>query len=163
MPSMRRTGKLRASLPLEDRLFVTLQQAADFSLRDVEQLLKSHDLSPAQYNVLRILRGAELEGCACREIGDRMITRDPDITRILDRLDARGLIVRERLRADRRVVRTRITEAGRRLLRELDRPIRQLHRRQFRHMPARHLKVLLHLLDAFRAPVPQQRANTYPL
>lgn len=163
MLSMHRTGKLRASLPLEDRLFVTLQQAADLSLRDVEQLLKSHDLSPAQYNVLRILRGAEPEGCACREIADRMITRDPDITRILDRLDARGLIARERLRTDRRVVRTRITEAGRRLLKELDQPVRQLHRRQFRHMPARHLKALLRLLDEFRAPVPQQRANTYPL
>lgn len=152
---MNRTGKPRASLPLEDQLFVALQQAADFSLRDVEQLLKTRDLSPAQYNVLRILRGAEPAGCACREIGNRMITRDPDITRILDRLDARGLIARERLRTDRRVVRTRITKAGLRLVKELDQPVRELHRRQFRHMPARHLKALLHLLDEFRAPVPQ--------
>ena len=150
---MNRPGKPRATLPLEDRLFITLQKAADFSLRDVEQLLKSRDLSPAQYNVLRILRGVEPKGCACREIADRMITRDPDITRILDRLETRGLIARERLRTDRRVVHTRITEVGLRLLKELDQPVRDLHRRQFRHLPARRLKTLAALLDELRAPV----------
>jgi DNA-binding MarR family transcriptional regulator len=150
---MNRPRKPRASLPLEDRLFVALQKAADFSLRDVEQLLKSRDLSPAQYNVLRILRGAEPEGCACREIAGRMVTRDPDITRILDRLETRGLIARERLRADRRVVHTRITDAGLRLLKELDHPVRDLHRRQFRHVPAGRLKTLAALLDELHAPV----------
>ena len=150
---MNRPGKPRAPLPLGDRLFVALQKAADFSLRDVEQLLKSRDLSPAQYNVLRILRGVEPKGCACREIAGRMITRDPDITRILDRLETRGLIARERLRTDRRVVHTRITEAGLRLLKELDQPVRDLHRRQFRHLPARRLKTLAALLDELRAPV----------
>ncbi len=158
MGSMNRAGKRRASLPLGNQLFVALQRAADFSLRDVERLLKSRDLSPAQYNVLRILRGAEPDGCACREIGDRMITRDPDITRILDRLESRGLIARERLRSDRRVVRARITDAGLQVLKELDQPVRDLHRRQFRHMPARRLKTLAALLGELRTPVPQSRA-----
>jgi DNA-binding MarR family transcriptional regulator len=155
MQSVSQARKPRASLPLQTRLFVSLQQAADWLLRDVEQLLKARALSLAQYNVLRILRGAGPQGCSCREIAERMITRDPDITRILDRLDARGLIARARLRSDRRVVRTRITEAGLRLLQELDEPVRQLHRRQFRRMPARRLQALLQLLDELRASGPQ--------
>ena len=76
------------------------------------EILKPHGLSPTQYNALRILRGAGPPGLACREIGERMIHHDPDITRLLDRLQRRGLVARSRSREDRRVMKTRITEAG---------------------------------------------------
>ncbi len=134
-------------LPLEDEVFVRLLRTADALLRDVEQILKPAGLSHAQYNVLRILRGAGPEGLACSEIGCRMITRDPDITRLVDRLEARGLVSRERERADRRVVRTRIAAEGLRILRDLDEPISALHRRQLRHVPASRLRLLARLLE----------------
>src|SRR5262245_47533935 len=92
--------------PLEDRIFVSLLKAADALSVEAEHLLRNAGLTGAQYNVLRILRGAEPEGLACRGIGDRMISHDPDITRLLDRMEKRGLISRERQTDDRRVVKT---------------------------------------------------------
>jgi DNA-binding MarR family transcriptional regulator len=80
-----------------------------------------------------------------------MISRDPDITRLLDRMEKRGLIVRERQRDDRRVVKARITAPGLELLNTLDRPVQELHKRQFRHMTLARLKTLSELLDEVRA------------
>ena len=100
----------------------------------------------AQYNVLRILRGAEPEGLLCRGISERMISRDPDITRLLDRMESHGWITRERQKEDRRVVKTRITEVGLAKLKKLDQPIRDLHKSQFRHMSVSQLKSLAKLL-----------------
>src|SRR5271167_3160911 len=97
---------------MQDRVFVAILAAADALALEAEQLLKSAGLSGAQYNVLRILRGAEPQGLPCRGIGDRMISHDPDITRLLDRMEKRDLITRERQTDDRRVVLTRITAAG---------------------------------------------------
>src|SRR5579863_9790901 len=103
----------RASL--EARVYLTLLHAADSLLRQAEETLKVAGLSHTQYNVLRILRGvlrgekpgahhdAAHVGLGCGEIAERMITRDPDITRLLDRLEARGLVARERQKKDRRV------------------------------------------------------------
>lgn len=135
-----------APLP-EEELFVALQRAADRLLRGVERVLKTHGLSPAQYNVLRILRGAGPPGLNCRELGERMLTRDPDMTRLLDRLEKQGLIGRERGKNDRRVVTTRITPQGLDLLKRLDQPVRELHRRQLRHLPAARLRILSKLLE----------------
>ena len=106
----------------EEDAFVSLMRTSDLLARSVEKVLKSADISPTQYNVLRILRGAP-QGLACSEIGKRMITRDPDITRLLDRLEKRELISRCRETKDRRMVLTRITAEGLRLLRELDAPV----------------------------------------
>ena len=115
------------------------------------RLLREYGLtSPTQYNILRILRGAGEKGLACREIGCRLITRDPDITRLLDRLESRGLIARSRETQDRRVVKTRITTEGLRLSKELDQPVQDFHRRQFRHFPAKQLRQFLNLLDRAR-------------
>src|SRR5207245_10164892 len=114
MPA-RNNGVTRSRRPargLENEVFLNLLRTADALLRDVEQILKAVELSHTQYNVLRILRGAGRQGLACQEIGERMLTRDPDITRLLDRLEARALVSRARGRADRRVVQTRITPAG---------------------------------------------------
>ena len=142
-------------LPLEDEVFVKLLRAATAVSQEAEKLLKSHGLSPEQYNVLRILRGAEPLGLACREIGERMITRDPDMTRLLDRLEGRGLVTRERQKDDRRVVKTRITSTGLEILGRLDQPVRDLHKRQFLHMPPTRLKALAGLLEETLARAPE--------
>jgi DNA-binding MarR family transcriptional regulator len=119
---------------LEDRLFVAILKAADSLSQEAEQLVKTAGLTGAQYNVLRILRGAEPDGLLCRGIGERMISRDPDITRLLDRMENHSLITRERQKEDRRVIKTRITAEGLKLLKKLDRPVHELHKGQFRHM-----------------------------
>ncbi len=137
----------RGSLPgLEARVFVRLMRAADAMSRGAEALIKPYGLSGTQYNTLRILRGAGESGLACREIGCRLISRDPDLTRLLDRMESRGWIARARETEDRRVVKTRITAEGLRLLAELDKPVDELHRRQFGHLPASQLRRLLNLL-----------------
>lgn len=135
---------------LEARTFVALLKTADALGQDAEQLLKTTGLSGAQYNVLRILRGAEPPGLACRGISEHMISHDPDMTRLLDRMEKRSLIVRERQSDDRRVVKTRITPQGLSLLKTLDRPVQELHKRQFRHMSAARLKTLSDLLEEVR-------------
>jgi len=142
------------AVTLENRIFVALLQAADALGQEVEQFLKASGLTGAQYNVLRILRGAEPQGLPCRGIGDRMISHDPDMTRLLDRLEKRGLITRMRQTDDRRVVKTRIRPQALRLLKTLDRPIRELHKRQFRHMSAARLKILSDLLEEVRVRKP---------
>src|SRR5271170_4837880 len=96
-------------------------------------VLKAEDLSSTQYNVLRILRGAP-EGLPCGEIGNRMVTRDSDITRLLDRLEKRSLISRCRETKDRRTVMSRITANGLKLLAHLDKPVADFHRQQLSHM-----------------------------
>jgi MarR family transcriptional regulator, organic hydroperoxide resistance regulator len=141
-----------ASVPLESHIFVALLKTADSVGQEAEQLFRSQGLTGAQYNVLRILRGAEPDGLPCRGIGDLMISHDPDMTRLLDRMEKRRLIVRKRQTDDRRVVKTRVTREGLELLKILDQPIRELHRRQFRHMTAARLKALAELLEEARAP-----------
>ena len=102
----------RPPASLEERIFLALLKAADALGQEAEQLTRSANLTGTQYNVLRILRGAGPEGLACRAIGERMITHDPDITRLLDRLEKQRLITRERQKDDRRIVKTRITPRG---------------------------------------------------
>jgi DNA-binding MarR family transcriptional regulator len=139
------------SVPVQNRIFVALLQTADALSQEAEQFLKTAGLTGTQYNVLRILRGGEPEGLPCRGISDRMISHDPDMTRLLDRMEKRGLITRERQTDDRRVVKTRITPQALSLLKTLDQPIHELHKRQFRHMPAARLKILNRLLEEVRA------------
>jgi DNA-binding MarR family transcriptional regulator len=140
----------RSARHLESLLFVAILAAADALGLEAEQLLKSAGLTSAQYNVLRILRGAEPHGLACRAIADRMISHDPDITRLLDRMEKRGLITRERQTGDRRVVLTRVTSQALAILKSLDQPVHKLHDSQFRHMPAARLKMLASLLEELR-------------
>jgi DNA-binding MarR family transcriptional regulator len=135
----------------EEEAFLSVLRTADELMRRESELLKPSGLSPTQYNVLRILRGAGENGLACREIGERMITRDPDITRLLDRLEKQGLISRARGRADRRVITTRITAAGLSLLKRLDGVTSEHLRRLMGHLGAKHLKTLTRLLDQLRS------------
>ena len=134
----------------EERIFIALLKVADALGQEAEQLTRAAELTGTQYNVLRILRGAGPEGLPCRGIGDRMITHDPDITRLLDRMEKRALITRERQKDDRRVVKARITPQGLALLKPLDQPMRDLHKRQFRHMSGGRLKTLHDLLEEAR-------------
>jgi DNA-binding MarR family transcriptional regulator len=133
----------------EEAVFVELARTVDLLSRGPTQLLKQHDLSPNQYNVLRILRGAP-EGLLCGEIAARMISRDPDITRLLDRLEKRGLIGRCREDPDRRKVQVRIAVDGLSLLKRLDPPVCDLHRAQIGHLGQRRLLELSRLLLACR-------------
>ena len=158
MSSTSRPGKHSASM--EAHAFVALQKAADGLAQQVEQLLKANDLTAAQYNTLRILRGAEPEGLACSSIADRMISHDPDMTRLLDRMEKRTLITRERQKDDRRVVKTRITSQGLELLKTLDQPVHDLHKRQFAHVPGARLKLLIELLDEVLEKDPSARAKS---
>lgn len=127
-----------------------LQRAADAQIHAVTALLKARGLSPTQYNVLRILRGAGEEGLPCREVGERMIKRVPDVTRLLDRMEAKGWVKRRRLARDRRVVQVRITPAGLKLVGSLDEPVRGLHRRRLGRMGEKKLRALLRLLEEAR-------------
>ena len=142
-------------------MFVAILKTADSLSQEAERLIKTGGLTPAQYNVLRILRGAEPDGLLCRGISERMISRDPDITRLLDRMEAHQLITRERQKEDRRVIKTRITPEGLKLLKKLDRPVHELHKDQFRHMPAARLKQLTELLMEVenREPVENAQAS----
>ena len=140
----------RPQASLEERIFIALLKVADALGQEAEQLTRTAELTGTQYNVLRILRGAGPAGLACRGIGDRMITHDPDITRLLDRMERRALITRERQKDDRRVVNTRITPHGLALLKPLDQPMRDLHKRQFRHVAGARLKTLCDLLEEIR-------------
>jgi DNA-binding MarR family transcriptional regulator len=139
---------------LEAQLFVAILKAADSLSQEAEQLIKSAGLTGTQYNVLRILRGAEPDGLLCREISERMISRDPDITRLLDRMENHKLITRERQKEDRRAIKTRVTAEGLKLLKKLDRPVHELHKKQFRHMPPGRLKQLAELLEEVRKGEP---------
>ncbi len=144
---MSKTQKQHDPLPLPDRAFIALQKAADKLAQQAEQLVKANGLTGAQYNVLRILRGAEPDGLACSTISERMISHDPDMTRLLDRMEKRDLITRQRQTDDRRVVKTRITGGGLELLKQLDHPIRELHKKQFAHMGNARVKELADLLE----------------
>ena len=134
----------------EEVAFVDLLRTTDLLSRRLAPVLKGEDLSSTQYNVLRILRGAGGD-LTCGEIGDRMITRDPDITRLLDRLERRGLIVRHRDTRDRRTVMTRITVEGLRLLSRLDKPVQAAHRQQLGHLGRQRLHALTELLSLARS------------
>jgi DNA-binding MarR family transcriptional regulator len=132
----------------EPRAFIAILSAADRLSQQAEQLFKNYGLTGAQYNVLRILRGAEPAGLPCKGISDRMISHDPDMTRLLDRMEKRGFIVRERQTDDRRVVKTRITALGLETLKKLDAPVLQLHHRQFRNIAPERLNGLAETLDS---------------
>jgi DNA-binding MarR family transcriptional regulator len=139
----------RAACP-EEAAFLDLLRTCDLLSRGPAQVLKAEDLSATQYNVLRILRGAP-DGLPCGEIADRMITRDPDVTRLLDRLEKRGLISRWREAKDRRMVLARITAEGLKLLDRLDEPVKHTHRRQLGHLGKDRLRALASMLEAARA------------
>jgi DNA-binding MarR family transcriptional regulator len=139
-------SKARLAPCPEEAAFLEMSRTTDLLSRRVSLLLKTEDLSATQYNVLRILRGASA-GLPCGEIGSRMITRDPDITRLLDRLEKRGLISRCRETKDRRMVMVKITLEGNQLLSRMNEPVREIHRSQLGHLGRERLRTLIALLQ----------------
>ena len=139
---------------LETEAIVNLHRTMDVLERQFETCLKPYGISTTQYNVLRILRGAYPEGLKCSEIGERMVTHDPDITRLLDRIEKRGLIERAREEKDRRVVRTKISADGLDLLARMDQPVEEGSRRILGHLGPERLTQLIELLEAAR-DIPQ--------
>jgi DNA-binding MarR family transcriptional regulator len=140
-----RQGKPFASV--EQEAFLALCRAAADLQQAVAELLRPSGLSASQYNVLRILRGAGEQGLSCGEVVERLIARDPDVTRLLDRLERRAYVSRAREATDRRVVTTRITERGLEVLSALDGPIAALHERQLGHLGPMKLRQLVRLLE----------------
>ncbi|HVT80308.1 MAG TPA: MarR family transcriptional regulator [Phycisphaerae bacterium] len=153
--------KVKPFESVQQEAFLNVIRTADHLMRGFEELLKPHNLSPTQYNVLRILRGTggccdgaegngKSPGVPCKKIGEHMITREPDITRLLDRLEGRGLITRQRDTEDRRVVSTRITAEGLRILQEIDQPVNDFHTAQFPNLAEGKLVQLIELLEQAR-------------
>ncbi len=155
-------AELKQKLPftsLEQEASLSLMRTADAFQTEIEAWLKKYGLTGTQYNALRILRGAGPEGLPCREIGDRMITHDPDITRLLNRLETRGLVERSRDKKDRRVIYGKITSSGLKLLREMDGPIEKQGREMLRNVGQEKLKELIDLLELVRAKMSRPSAE----
>jgi DNA-binding MarR family transcriptional regulator len=147
------TGELQTELkqPVafrsrEAEVFLNVLRTSSSLMGDLVELLRPHDLTQPQYNVLRILRGAGAEGLPRGEVGERMVAREPDVTRLLDRMEARGIVRRDRGTGDRRVVRVTITVEGRRLVDSLDGVVADMHVRQLGHLSDDELTVLNDLL-----------------
>jgi DNA-binding MarR family transcriptional regulator len=140
----------RRHLILEEQVFVAVLSTADTLARRASAMLEHYGLTSTQYNALRILRGGGSNGLACSEIAGRMINRDPDITRLLDRLQRRGLISRKREHNDRRVIRTSITSTGLELLNGMDLAVEEFHRQLLGHLNKKTLRSLMDLLDRIR-------------
>lgn len=132
---------------LESDAWVRIQRTADCLMAQLSQTLKPYGVSPTQYNGLRILRGAGPDGMPCGEVAARMINQDPDVTRLFDRMEKPGWIVRERSRTDRRVLLARITNEGLRLLDSLDETLQSYHRSTMGHLTQAELIQLNRLLE----------------
>ncbi|MBZ9715185.1 MarR family winged helix-turn-helix transcriptional regulator [Deinococcus multiflagellatus] len=131
---------------LEHQLYLALQVLGLRLKDDIEQLFKHEGLSTTQFNVLRILRGAGGQALTCGAIADQLLNRDPDVTRLLDRMEKQGLIERARSDQDRRVLLTRLSAHGRALVDRLDEPLLALHRQQFQALSPQQMEQLLSLL-----------------
>jgi DNA-binding MarR family transcriptional regulator len=142
--------KVRPFEALEQEALLNLVRTADVLASQISEIFKPFALSPTQFNVLRILRGSGPDGLPCGEVAARMITRDPDVTRLLDRMEKRKLISRRRDKDDRRVVCATITDAGLKLLAELDPIVLKAHREQLSHMSEAQLRELIELLELAR-------------
>lgn len=145
--------EIRQSKPfrcIEEEAYLSIVRTAAMLEHALLQALKAFDITPTQYNVLSILRGAGAEGLCRNEVGCRLVTAMPDVTRLLDRMEDTGLIVRQRSSADRRVVSTKLTKKGLDLVGRLDATVVEIHERQFAHVDKRSLKTLIALLEDVR-------------
>ncbi len=152
MRRLRQTIKQRKPFEsLEQEVFLEVLRTGNALIQDLVDLLRPYHLTQPQYNVLRILRGAGPAGLPTGEVGERMVvSREPDVTRLLIRMEEQGLVERERRSDNRRFVTARITRKGLRLLKALDQPISRMHSRQLRHMARRELDLLAGLLERAR-------------
>ena len=136
---------------VEEEAILSIARTAAILEHAGAEALKPFNLTITQYNVLRILRGAGDPGLCRNEVGERLVTKVPDVTRLLDRMEASELIVRQRGGDDRRFVATRITEKGLKLLEKIDRELPAIHERQLGHVSQKRLRDLISLLEEVRA------------
>ena len=134
----------------EQEALLSIERTAAVLGHGLAEALRRYDITPTQYNVLRILRGAGEKGLCRNEVRDRLVSQVPDVTRLLDRMEEMQLVERERAEEDRRMVFTRITRKGTQLLARLDEPVNQLHHEQLGHLGANRLRTLIDLLAAAR-------------
>jgi DNA-binding MarR family transcriptional regulator len=145
--------ELRQTKPfhsLEQEALLSIERTSAMLNHGVADALKRYDVTPTQYNVLRILRGAGERGLCRNEVRDRLVSQVPDVTRLLDRMEEMGLVERERAADDRRMVLTRLTRRGSQLLARIDEPVARLHQRQLGHLSAAKLRTLIALLAEAR-------------
>jgi DNA-binding MarR family transcriptional regulator len=136
---------------LEEEALLSIVRTAAVFEHDLAQALRPYGITPTQYNVLRILRGAGDEGLCRNEVGERLVRRVPDVTRLLDRMEEMGLITRARQGADRRYVTTRIAAAGLALVERIDGDICGIHRAELGHLDEPSLRKLIGLLSRVRS------------
>lgn len=151
---LEREIKQNRPFSIQEEVVLSMLRTADQLAASMNEVLRPAGLSFSQYNVLRILRGAGGEGLPCGEISERMVSRDPDLTRLLDRLESRGLVTRSRSTSDRRVVRAVITPEGLGLLDSLDAGVDAAVNSSLAHMPKPRLDALVELLEEARAGQP---------
>jgi DNA-binding MarR family transcriptional regulator len=152
-------AELRKKRPFdlpEQEAFLNIARTHGVLTARMARLLKDHGLTPPQYNILRILRGAGENGLPCQEIGDQMVAHVPDVTRLVDRLEASGLAERRRTTSDRRVVLVRITAAGRKRLAALDGPVLAAHQKLLGHLSRAELDQINRLMEKARTALPPQ-------
>jgi MarR family transcriptional regulator, organic hydroperoxide resistance regulator len=137
---------------LQQQAFLELWKAYDCLKAEEDLVFGQFDISSQQYNALRLLKAVAPLSLAVSALGQRMITRAPDMTRMLDRLEQRGWIARVRRDDNRRVVEVTITATGTKLLQQIAKPIRACHQRQFGHMSEEQLSQLIGLLRVARKP-----------
>src|SRR5215217_3304840 len=137
---------------LEEEALLSIERTAAVFGHQLAEVFRPYDVTQTQYNVLRILRGAGERGLCRHEVRDRLIAQVPDVTRLLDRMAEMGLVARERATEDRRLVHTRITAEGLRLLAEMDEPVMEFHRRLLGHLSEEQLRTLIDVLTQARQP-----------
>lgn len=146
-------GEIKQTKPfasLEQEAHLSVNRTAALLDHTFAELVRPYGVTPTQYNVLRILQGAGAGGLCRNEVRDRLVSRVPDASRLLDRLEEMALVERERDAGDRRLVNTRITAEGRAVLRRLERPVAELHERQFGHLGRAELRALIDVLARVR-------------
>jgi len=140
----------RPFVSLEQEVYLSMMRTASELSYAVDQFFRPFDITPSQYNVLRILRGAGVDGLCRNEISERMVTATPDMSRLLDRMENAGWVTRERAEEDRRQVSTHITRSGMALLEKLEEPTHEFVTRLFAGAAVSDLKTVLKVNDHIR-------------
>ncbi len=135
---------------LENDVVINLARLLTENADEMSALFAHHGLSVAHFNVLRILRGAKSDGLPCGTVGERLINKEPDMTRLLDRMEKQNLVIRTRDQTDRRIVTARITEHGLAILKALDEPLANLLHQHFGHVSSQKLEALLEMIQELR-------------
>ena len=130
----------------QEEVHLNIQRTYGVLMGPTHKLLKQHQLSPPLYNILRILRGIGRDGLPCSQIAERMVTREPDITRLVDRLESAGWVKRDRSTKDRRVVTVTLTTSGKKVVNKIDKPMEELHREILGHLTKKEMVELNRLL-----------------